>query len=67
MPDEEGNQAADAEALPETPLHAYGGDREEDVEGDVEKLKSGDPQQSQRAEIDEGEGQSQTPIPPEKA
>jgi hypothetical protein len=66
MPDEESKQAADAETLPDTPLHAYGGDREEDVEGDVEKLKSGDPEESQRKEIDDGEGESQSPIPPPK-
>jgi hypothetical protein len=48
-------KSADEETLPDTPLHAYGQGREEDVEGDVEKLKSGDPEESQRAEISEGD------------
>ena len=46
---------ADEETLPDTPLHAYAEGREEDVEGDVEKLKSGDPDESQRAEIADGD------------
>jgi hypothetical protein len=46
---------ADDETLPDTPLHAYGEGREEDVEGDVEKLKSSDPDESQRAEVAEGD------------
>ena len=53
MSDDEQNRA-DEETLPDTPLHAYKEGREDDVEGDVEKLKSGDPEQSQRKEI-EGE------------
>jgi hypothetical protein len=57
---------ADQEALPDTPLHAYGEGREEDVEGDVDKLKSGDAHESQRKEIEEeGEGsESSSPNPP---
>ncbi len=52
MSDGEQNRA-DEETLPDTPLHAYKEGREDDVEGDVEKLKSGDPDQSQRKEIEE--------------
>ena len=33
-------------------MHAYKEGREGDIEGDVEKLKSGDPKESQRAEIE---------------
>ena len=57
----ENERSAGEETLPDTPLHAYRDDREEDVEGDVEKLKSGDPKQSQRKEISEGDD----PGPPE--
>ena len=46
---------ADEETLPDTPLHAYGEGREEDVEGDVEKLKSSDPEESQRSDVSEGD------------
>jgi hypothetical protein len=73
MPDEEGNLAADEETLPKTPLHAYGQGRtegegrEEDVEGDVEKLKSGDPQQLQRDDIEDEESSSEHIEPPPKA
>jgi hypothetical protein len=52
MGDEERQTQADEETLPATPLHAYKDGREEDVEGDLDKLKSGDPQQSQRKEIE---------------
>ena len=58
---------ADEETLPDTSLHAYREGREEDVEGDVEKLKSGDPETSQRAEIeDEDEGSGDHIEPPAK-
>ncbi|MEA2333374.1 MAG: hypothetical protein QOH58_3512 [Thermoleophilaceae bacterium] len=60
MPAEDEEKRADEETLPDTPLHAYGDGREEDVEGDVEKLKSGDPDESQRKEISEG-GESDFP------
>jgi hypothetical protein len=53
MPAGDEERRADEETLPDTPLHAYGEGREEDVEGDVEKLESGDPQESQREEIAE--------------
>jgi hypothetical protein len=61
---EEEEKSADEETLPDTPLHAYGEGREEDVEGDVEKLKAGDPESSQREEISEGEGSTGIPEPP---
>ncbi len=54
---------ASEETLPDTPLHAYGDDREDDVEGNVEKLKSGDPEKSQRKEIMEGAEESDLPNP----
>ena len=55
MDDDKPERSADEETLPDTSLHAYGQGREEDVEGDVEKLKSGDPEESQRKEISEGD------------
>lgn len=69
MSDEERDQAADEETLPDTPLHGYGEGREEDVEGDVDKLRSGDPEQLQRKEVEEeDEGSSSDHIePPPKA
>ncbi len=58
---------ADEETLPDTSLHAYREGREEDVEGDVEKLKSGDPETSQRDEIEgEDEGSGDNIEPPAK-
>ena len=51
---------ADEETLPDTPLHAYKEGREEDVEGDVDKLKAGDPKESQREEIS-GDSESNFP------
>ncbi len=33
MPDEKDNELTDEDAVPETPLHAHGEGREEDVEG----------------------------------
>jgi hypothetical protein len=51
MGTEEEDKSADEETVPDTPLHAYREGREEDVEGDVEKLTSGDPEESQRAEV----------------
>ena len=53
--DEKPERAADEETLPETSLHAYREGREEDVEGDVEKLKEGDAEDAQRQEISEGD------------
>ena len=61
---EEEEKSADEETLPDTPLHAYGEGREEDVEGDVEKLKSGDPESSQREEISDDDESSGMPEPP---
>ena len=54
MPFEE-EKRADEETLPDTPLHAYGDDREEDIEGDADKLGSSDPETSQREEMSEGD------------
>jgi hypothetical protein len=61
---EEEEKSADEETLPDTPLHAYGEGREEDVEGDVEKLKSGDPESSQREEISDDDESTSIPGPP---
>jgi hypothetical protein len=61
---EEEEKSADEETLPDTPLHAYGEGREEDVEGDVEKLKAGDPESSQREELSEGDESTGIPEPP---
>jgi hypothetical protein len=55
---------ADEETLPDTSLHAYGQGREEDVEGDTDKLESSDPETSQRQEISEGDDPGVDP--PEK-
>jgi len=68
MPDEDANQGADAEALPESPLHAYKEGREDEVEGDVEKLKSGDPKQSQQQDVagDESDSQAHNVAPPKE-
>ncbi|MDQ5831448.1 MAG: hypothetical protein M3550_00115 [Actinomycetota bacterium] len=52
---------ADEETLPDTPLHAYKEGREDDVEGDVDKLKAGDPKESQREEISDGSEESNFP------
>jgi len=51
MPDEDDNTAADEETIPQTSLHGYKEGREDDVRGDVEKLKEGDPKESQQREI----------------
>jgi hypothetical protein len=65
MPDEDDNKVAEGT---DTSLHAYREGREDDVKGDVEKLKSGDADESQRSEI-EGEGGDPPDVvqPPEKA
>jgi hypothetical protein len=59
--DDEREDHADEETLPDTPLHGYKEGREDDVEGDVEKLKQGDPKESQRQEISEGSEESSFP------
>ena len=64
MSDDKPEQAADEETVAGTPLHAYGEGREEDVEGDVDKLKSGDPKQLQRDEIEDDDGDSSEHIEP---
>jgi hypothetical protein len=67
MPDERGNQTADEETIPKTPQHAYAEGREEDVVGDVDKLKSGDPNVSQTKEIEGDDSDfDERPKPPEK-
>jgi hypothetical protein len=52
MAGEDHETSADAETLPDTPLHAYKEGREGDVEGNLDKLMSGDPEESQRTEIE---------------
>lgn len=64
MVDDERSEV-DEDTLPDTPLHAYKEGREDDVEGDVEKLKSGDPEHSQRKEI-KGEESGPDAEPPQK-
>jgi len=66
MPDEQGNTGTDEETTPDTPLHAYRDGREEDIEGDVEKLESGDPHESQRIEIAGEDDTGQRPPNPDK-
>lgn len=63
MFDDEHDQVSE-DTLPDTPLHAYKDGREEDVEGDLDKLKSGDPQQSQRREIEDEEDDSGEHVEP---
>jgi hypothetical protein len=63
MPEENEPGVASEETVPDTPLHAYKEGREGDVEGDVEKLKSGDPEDSQRDEISGGAEGSDFPNP----
>jgi hypothetical protein len=67
MPDEQKNETADEDTIPQTPQHAYAEGREEDIVGDVEKLKSSDPDTSQPKVI-EGEDSDfdERPKPPEK-
>jgi hypothetical protein len=68
MNDEERQDHADEETRPDTSLHAYREGREGDVEGDLEKLKEGDPETSQRAEIENEDDDSGEHIePPPKA
>jgi hypothetical protein len=55
MFDDEDDKAATEETLPDTPLHAYKDGREEDIEGDVDKLESSDPETSQREDMAEGD------------
>ena len=63
MPDDERDRT-DEDATPDTSLHAYKEGREEDVEGNLDKLKSGDPEDSQRKEISEGAEESDFPEHP---
>ena len=61
LADDEREDRADEETLPDTPLHVYKEGREDDVEGDLDKLKSGDPKESQREEISGGSEESDFP------
>ena len=63
MSEESQSGEASEETVPDTSLHAYKEGREDDVEGNVEKLKSGDPEESQRKEISEGDEESNLPNP----
>lgn len=63
MSEEKQPGEASEETIPDTSLHAYKEGREDDVEGDVDKLKAGDPQDSQRTEIAEGDEESNLPNP----
>jgi hypothetical protein len=60
------HNGASEETLPDTPLHAYGEGREEDVEGDVEALKSGDPDQLQESDVEGDDESDISPDPPPK-
>jgi hypothetical protein len=62
----EEEKRADEETLPDTPLHAYGDGREEDVEGDVEDLESSDPESAQRTDVAEGQEASDFPEHPKE-
>jgi hypothetical protein len=66
MSTQDDEKRADEETLPDTPLHAYREGREEDVEGDVEKLKSSDPDESQRSDVSEGDESSGFPEAPKQ-
>jgi len=61
MPAEDEQDRANEETLPDTPLHAYKEGREEDVEGDLDKLKSSDGDEAQRKDISEGSEESGFP------
>lgn len=50
MPDEKGKDLADAEELPETPLHAHDEDREADVVGDAA------PEVGEEGDVDDPQG-----------
>jgi hypothetical protein len=68
VPDDERSEELDDQTRPDTPLHAYKEGREDDVEGDVEKLKAGDPKESQRSEIENEDEDSGSHVePPPKA
>ena len=64
--DEDEDKGASEETLPDTPLHAYKEGREEDIEGDADKLESSDPETSQREEISEGDDAPQMPEQPKE-
>ena len=66
MPFDDEDKRADEETLPDTPLHAYGEGREEDIEGDVDKLSSSDPETSQREEVSDDDESSDFPEHPKE-
>jgi len=66
MPFEDEEKRADEETLPDTPLHAYREGREEDIEGDVDKLSSSDPETSQRKEVSDDDESSDFPEHPKE-
>lgn len=66
MPFDDEDKRADEETLPDTPLHAYGEGREDDIEGDVDKLSSSDPETSQREEVSDGDESSDFPEQPKE-
>jgi hypothetical protein len=66
MPFDDEEKRADEETLPDTPLHAYGEGREDDVEGDVDKLSSSDPETSQREEVSDDDESSDFPEHPKE-
>lgn len=66
MPDEHGDTKADPDQLPDSSLHAYGSDRDEDIEGDAEKLRSNDPQDQKKSAIESDHEEDIGINPPEK-
>ena len=66
MPFEDEEKRADEETLPDTPLHAYREGREDDIEGDVDKLSSSDPETSQRKEVSDDDESSDFPEHPKE-
>ncbi len=63
MPDEHGESLADESTTPDSSLHAYGADRDKDIEGDAEKLRSNDPE-DQKAENLESDHEDEIGINP---
>jgi hypothetical protein len=52
MPDPEGETQAAEETIPDTPLHAYkDDDRQDQIKGDTDALKSDNPDEMQQGRI----------------
>ncbi len=66
MPDESGASKADEATLPDSSLHAYGSDRDEDIEGDAEKLRSNDPEDQKKQNLESDHEDEIGINPPEK-